>query len=421
MAASMEFTIIVGLSLLFLIAVIWSILSKRKSINSESVALVSTQESDAIEIEPLAPKVPDRVVIGSNPDSPLVTIEEASGVHDFEKAKPLDNKSDKSISRLSALCQAIPSLLVADKASGKMLMQVVINGDLVRAADGNGLRAFAMNGKGIAEHARLFDVGDLKNAINAAAIWQIASIVVAQKHLADISRKLDEIKVGVKQISQFLENHRKSRVLATYDYLGQVYLSIKGGDLPNSSRINLEICERDLLEIQHHLEIEYRQKIDKKVEHTETFGTEELTNDIDKKISELEELTADIALCLKTRVAAWHVLSLFPGDPQLKVARRASIQKSIDSFSSLGPHLKESLTTEIAAIDSIWNTASTLGERKLSLKGKCMAAAGSLESTARQSSEHVIKSVQVLLEHDQPTRLYLQFENGELVGARQAA
>lgn len=414
----MELSIYFGFSLLLLIAVVLVILRKRKSIPSEPVASIPTQKSEVLNIERPAPIVPDRVVIGSNPASPLVTIETVSGISDFEKAKPLD--TNKSISRLSVLCQAVPALLVAGEASGKKLMEVVINGDLVRAADGNGLRAFAMNGKSIAEQARLFEVGNLQNMINVAAIWQIASVVVAQKHLADISRKLDEIKAGVQHISQFLENQRKSRVLSTYDYLEQVYLSIKGGDLPNSSRINLESCERDLLEIQHHLEMEYRQKIDKKVEHTETFGTENLTNDIGKKISELEELTGDIALCLKTRIAAWHVLSLFPGDPQLKIARQASIQKSIDSFSGLAPHFEESLKTEIAAVDSFWNKGSTLDARKNSLKSKCMTAAGTLERTAKQSSEHVIQSEHILLEHDQPTRLYLQFENGELIGARQA-
>lgn len=410
----------IWLGLLLLIAVAWVIFRKGKGLPRGSVALIPAQEPAVPEIHPSEPK-PDRIVIGSDPALPLVTIEAVPAINDFEKAKPLDPKSIKSISRLSALCQAVPSLLVAGEASGKRLMEVVINGDLVRAADGNGLRAFAMNGKSIAEQARLFEVSNLQNMINAAAIWQIASVVVAQKHLADISRKLDEIKAEVQHISQFLENQRKSRVLATYDYLGQVYLAIKGGDLPDSSRINLESCERDLLEIQHHLEMEYRQKVDKKVKHTETFGTEELTNDIGKKISELDELTEDITLCLKTRIAAWHVLSLFPGDAQLKVARRASIQKSIDSLSGLAPHLEESLKSEIAAVDSFWNKGSTLDARKQSLKSKCMTAAGSLESKARQSSEHVFHSEHILLEHDQPTRLYLQFENGELIDARQAA
>ncbi|WP_153116828.1 hypothetical protein [Rhodocyclus tenuis] len=417
----MDINILASLILLLLIALAWIVLRKGKGLSPRSVALIPEQESDAPEIQPPKPALLDRIVIGSNPASPLVTIQPLSAISDFERSNLLDPKRDYSISRLSALCQAIPSLLVTGEASGKKIMEVVINGDLVRAADGNGLRAFAMNGKGIAEQARLFEMSDLQNMINAAAIWQIASVVVAQKHLADISRKLDEIKAGVQQISQFLASQRKSRVLATYDYLGQVYLAIKGGDLPDSSRMNLESCERDLLEIQHHLEIEYRQKVDKKVEHTETFGTENLTNDIGKKISELEELTGDIALCLKTRIAAWHVLSLFPGDPQLKVARRASIQKSIDSFSELVPYLEESLNSEIAAVNAFWNKGSTLDARKRNLKSKCMTAAGSLESKAKKCSEHVTDSEHILLEHDQPIRLYLQFENGELIGARQAA
>lgn len=417
----------IGLSLLLFIAVVWTIFrrglvspSKDKDIPHVLCTLIPAQEPDEPEIHLPEPKLPDRIVIGCSPASPLVTIEAVNSIIDFEKAKPLDAKNDKSIGRLSALCQAVPSLLVAGEASGKKLMEVVINGDLVRAADGNGLRAFAMNGKSISEQARLFEVSNLHNMINAAAIWQIASVVVAQKHLADISRKLDEIKAGVQNISQFLENQRKSRVLATYDYLGQVYWAIKGGDLPDSSRIALESCERDLLEIQHHLEMEYRQKVDKKIEHTEKFGTEVLTNDIGMKLSELEELTGDITLCMKTRIAAWHVLSLFPGDPQLKVARQDSIQKSIDSLSGLAPHLKESLKSEIAAVDSFWNKDSTLDARKKILRSKCMATARCLESTARQGSKHVMQSEHILLEHDQPIHLYLQFENGELTGARQA-
>lgn len=406
-------------SLLLLVAVAWVIFRKGKGFSRESVALIPAQESAMSEIHLPLPK-PDRIVIGSNPTLPLVTIEVVPAINGFEKAKPLDPKSNQSISRLSALCQAVPSLMVAGEASGNRLMEVVINGDLVRAADGNGLRAFAMGSKGIAEQARLFEISNLQSIINAAAIWQIASVVVAQKHLADISRKLDEIKAGIQHISQFLANQRKSRVLAIYNYLGQVYLAMKGGGLPDSARIQLESHERELLEIQYHLEMEYRQKIDKKVEHTETFGTEELTNDIGKKISELDELAEDIVLCLKIRIAAWHVMSLVPGDVQLKVARRASIQESIDSLSALVPHLEESLKSEIAAVDSFWNKDSTLDLRKWNLKSKCMTAVGSLESKARQSSEDLIHSEHILLEHGQPTRLYLQFENGELIGARQA-
>lgn len=416
----MDINIFSWLGLLLLITVAWVIFRKGKDLSQRSAVLIPEQEPDVPENQQPVPVLLNRIVIGSNPASPLVTIEAISAINNFAKAQPLDVKSDKNISRLSALCQAAPSLLVAGEASGKKIMEVVINGDLVRAADGNGLRAFAMNGKNIVEQAHLFELNNLQNMINAAAIWQIASVVVAQKHFADISRKLDEIKEGIQHISQFLANQRKSRVLATYDYLGQIYLAIKGGDLPDSSRINLEGCERDLLEIQHHLEIECSQRIDKKVEHIEKFGTKELTNDIGKKISELDDVAGDMSLCLKTRIAAWHVLSLFPGDPELKMARRASIQKSIDSFLGLAPHLEKNLKNEIADVKAFWNKNSTLEIRKKNLNSKCMIVVESLESKVRESSERVIHSDN-LLEHDQPIRLYLQFEeNGELIDARKA-
>jgi hypothetical protein len=416
----MNVFLITGFSLILVIAVLWAIFYKRKRSAPESAALSLIPKLARLEVEPHTRQVPDRVVIGSNPASPVVTIEMVRGVNHFENATELDIKSNKSVSRLSALCQAIPSVLVAGEASGKKLMEVVISGDLVRATDGSGFRPFAMSGNKIVEQARLFEVSNLGKMIDAAAIWQIASVVVAQKHLADINRQLNEIKEHVKHISQFLDNQRKARVSSTYDYLEQVSSTIKGGDLPQSSRIQLESCERDLLEIQHHLQMEYRQKIDVNVKHIETFGSEVLTNDIDQKIAGLEALAGDMALCLKTRIAAWHVLSLFPGEPHLKEARRASIQKSIETFTALAPHFEECLKTEIAAVNAFWNWGSTLDERKRNLETKRVAAVETLERVRQRSTESVAQTEHLLLEHDQPIRLYLQYENGELTAARQA-
>jgi hypothetical protein len=195
---------------------------------------------------------------------------------------------------MSELFQAVPSLLVAGEAHGKQFMEVIINGNLVRAADGNGYRAFAMASGHITEHARLLEPSNLQSLINTTAIWQVASVIVAQKHLADISKKLDEIKDGINGISSFLDNQRKARIQSTYDYLGQAYQSIQAGELPDSVRNEIEKCERDLHEIQLHLESEYKQKIDEKVEDEEMFGTRELTSQINNKIEKLHPLIGDM-------------------------------------------------------------------------------------------------------------------------------
>jgi len=360
-----------------------------------------------------------KIIIGESVTKPIVTVQKFQSISEYDVATPLDIRSSK-INRLTALLQAAPSILIAGESSGKRLMEVVVNGDLARAADGNGLRAFAMGAKGIKEHARLFEVPNLQSMINVAAIWQIASVVVAQKHLADISKKLDEIKVGVLGISKFLDNQRKARIESTYEYLNQVYQTIKSGEIPASVRIQLEICERDLLEIQCHLEKEYRQKIDKKIEHRERFGSEGLTDDIAKKISGLDALTLDMALCIKTRIAAWHVLSLYPGEPQLKIARGVSIKKSIDSFQSLGPYCSQEMICEILEIKSFWNSSSTLAERRTLLSEQCQSTVQKLENSSQYHRDEIKRSDQLMLTHDKPTRIFFQFDGDVLIGAREA-
>jgi len=405
------------LGMLALLAIMLLIVLRKR--NQRSIAQESVVSHP--EVNTLEEGIPKRIVIGENPDQPVVTIEALSSTKEYEIATPLDaqNSISTSIGRLSQLCQSMPSLLVAGEAGGKRLMEVVINGDLVRAADGNGLRAFTITSNRITQNARLFEASNLQNIVNAAAIWQIASVVIAQKHLADISIKLDEIKDGIQAISKFLDNQRKSRIRATCAYLEEVYQAIHGGEFPDAARNQLEHCERDLLEIQQHLEMEYRQKVDMRVKHAEMFGTGGLTNDIAEKLRELELLADDLALCVKTRIAAWHVFSLFPGDSQLKSARRKNIQESIVSIQSLGPDCEEKIKGEILDVYSYLNRESTLEERRKCLTSKWDSTVQTLAQKAQHCHDAMERSDQLMLANDRPTRILLQFDNGALVGARQ--
>jgi len=420
----------VGLNFLWLIPAVMllvlvaAMLLRRRSKLGRQVAKAAptTPAPAAISPEPDSKGVqePRAIVIGTSPSAPMLTIRHVSSPSEFGSVKPIDARSKGAISRLSPLLQAVPSVLVAQQASGKQLMEVVVNGNLITAADGNGLRAFVMGPTGIKEQARLFDVNNLQNMINAAAIWQVASVLVAQKHLADISSKLEEIKRGVAGISKFLDNQRKARISSTYEYLGQVYTALQRGELSEATRHQLESCERDLIEIQEHLIAEYRQKADTKVDVNE-WGTEELCKGIATKLDELDQLAHDIALCLKTRIAAWHVLSLFPGNTHLKLARRESIQKSILNFVNLGPHGRDKVHAEILSIDSVWNKAKTLASRKQSLTNKNTITIQNLSDLSKQGLDQIRKSEQVMLEADRPTHLLLRIENGVVVGAGQRA
>lgn len=368
---------------------------------------------------PVQQVLPTRIVIGEHADHPVISIQRSESPSTYLTGKPIDIAS-APISRLNSLLQAIPSLLTAGEAAGKHLMEVTINGNLVRAADGNGFRAFTMAENRIRENAHLFEVGNLQNMINATAIWQIASVVVAQKHLADISRKLDEIIGGISGISMFLDDQRKSRIEATYAYLGQAIQAIQAGELSTNIRDQLENCERELLEIQIHLGKEYRRMLDKQVEHKEMFGTGDLASGIERKISVLNELARDMTLCIRTRIAAWHVFALYPGEPQLKMARKISIQQSIDSIQDLSPSLSNQINSEISNIKAIFNFSSTLEERQKNLKTTLNLSKQELANQYHSGNDEINNTSKLMLQHDEPSRLLFQFEDGILIGVREA-
>ncbi len=299
-------------------------------------------------------------------------------------------------------------------------MEVVVDGNLVSAADGQGFRAFVMGTKGIQEQARLLDISKLQSAINAAAVWQVASVVVAQKHLADISRKLDDIKKGVEYISRFLDNQRRARVSAIFEYLRQLRLALTRGEVSDATRHELEACERDLIEIQEHLMMEYRQKVDAKVEG-ENFGTATLCERIEEKVSDLDQLAQDLATCLKVRITAWHILSMWPGASQLRTARRTSIEESIAAVSDLGRYGQEQVQAEIDDVRSFWNREETLAARRAALTDASGAAFQRLSDHCHHGTSHLQSSERILLEDKEPVRMILHLEDGVIVEAKQLA
>ncbi|MEI6934131.1 hypothetical protein ACOQLP_30475, partial [Klebsiella pneumoniae] len=97
------------------------------------------------------------------------------------------------ISRLSPLLQTLPSLATSAHVASHQYMEVIINGPLASVKDGPGFRGFSLGEKGIKEHAVLLNPDKLSQLVNAGMLLNVASAVLAQKHLADISKKLTEI------------------------------------------------------------------------------------------------------------------------------------------------------------------------------------------------------------------------------------
>lgn len=409
---------LMGLVVLVVLAVLVTVVVvKRRAKKDRAIGSASGMPATAAQPESSAPTLPERIVIGENEQSPVLAIELSDDLASYQRATSVGPSG--GISRLSAVLQAVPSLLVAKEAAGKKLMEVVVNGSLARASDGNGLRAFAMGSKGIAEHARLFEVNRLQSLISAAAVWQVASVLVAQKHLADINAKLENIAKGIERISAYLTQQRRARIHAAHSYLRQVSAAIGAGELAPSVRSEIESIERDLLEIQHHLEEEFRDRSSEKVADNDTVGTEDLTNNLLRKADELGARAADITLCVQTRVAAWHVLSLCPGEPMLKKARREAIEASFQRVRELPPLIGINLVFESDSIKSFWNRQSTLDERRSKVQARADKRGGLFRADVEAGARSLETSNAMLLEHDKPMRLFVEVENGQILDVRE--
>jgi hypothetical protein len=364
---------------------------------------------------------PHAIVLGDDAQRPGVRIAPLTDEERYRQAKALPGDSNL-ISRLSAGLQAAPSLLVEEGHRGKRLMEVVINGDLVRAKDGNGLRAWTVDANNkISEHAKLFEADKLQTLVNAAAVWQVASVVVAQKHLADISAKLDDIRKGVQDVSDFLNEERRAKVTGSYEYLAQAASTISKGELSPAIRTELESCDRELIQVQHHLQQELVRRCEQPVEHKELIGTEDLHRDTVTKYEQLKDLAKDLRLTLKTRAVAWYVLSLYPGEPALKQARMERLLHTAEEVEAHLRTIEASAERDCQNFSSLWNNGTTLSIRKTNVREAAQALSDDLITGAHEAKKDVQASDALLLTHDKPTYLMFEVEDGRIGELRMCA
>lgn len=414
-----------GIAVIALIAIVLFRRSQRKSelpIHGSQGALAAAQ-NDGVNYPPpkvMKDELPSAIYFGTDVQNPAVTLRPiplAKG--EAFNSVPVVNASLGVASRVSALMQAAPSLLVAQSQSGRQLMEVVVNGPLVRAADGNGFRAMAVSGGGIKEHARLFETKDLGNLVNAAAVWQLASVIVAQKHMADISQKLTEIKEAVDAISAFLDEGRRSVIKGTYQYLAQAYEVLTQGELSPAIRGELEACERELLAVQIHLVAECHAQAQVVPKDEDTFGTESLHRNSVRKYDKLGSIISDLDLCVKTRALNWYVLSLYPGEQSLKVVRRNSIEQGLEELESLKQSIDTRSQSDLEKFKAVWNKNETLENRKGDVWRKARQTHSQLTQTSTDTVSQLAHTETLLLERDQPTQLIVELVNGQVQQIRQ--
>lgn len=364
------------------------------------------------------------ICLGSSIENPALIVSPlsadfcyADGAREYRSI----NLTDSKIDRLAPLLQALPSVFTAAEFFRGSYMEVIINGPLAVAGD-NLFHAFARGGGGkIAEQAKLAK-GLLSTLVAPAAILQIASCVLAQKHLADISKKLNDIKIAVQRVEAFQKAERKFTISAALDYFIQVAPSILQGEF-QYKRNEMENWEGKLLGIQFHLENDLKREINniEKLESGNIFFSK--IQEAEKHTILLDDLMEQWLLCLRARAFGWQLLSMFPEEQFLKESRLKSILSSLNSMNDRV--LKDKILFKLAEKmkKKIKEQGEGLFENKSDFNNK-MSALNKWVKSIPQFNENIdalklrLSNVEIMLaEQQRPLTLLVKLEAGKITEA----
>jgi hypothetical protein len=219
----------------------------RKQLN-HSVEMATKKEADSHPAH-------ERLIFG-RPEAPLVAFEPLQLI---EHSKSLGSNAHLTAS-ISPLMELIPKAKeIASPAMrvvfSKEVMQGLKNGTLELTKDGAGdflAVARKVDSKDFFQHGRLLKSG-VKLATLASASLQIATLITAQAHLAEIKASLKKIEDRLEGIDFFQKEEKRAELRGAVQLLKQYSDAIARGDLTDQEiqaiLTKLEDIEQDCLAI----------------------------------------------------------------------------------------------------------------------------------------------------------------------------
>lgn len=424
---SMTLWIMLGLAVAVLAAVgvLWAVRRLREPPISTPMPAQSEREQAAEQLSMRAEEVlddrPVELTFGPSAREAALTVRSWGKASIPEDARPLSAEASY-LSALGPILQMAPSVLTAAEMGSGQYMKVVVDGSLAAAKDGTFMPFVrGSNGK-VTDLARLQDPDLLRSLINAAAVWQVATVIVAQKHLADITQHLKAIRDVLDEVLTFQKTERRSKILGAVQYFQEVVEVLGRGGVAPSSRQTLENKYAELTSIQVHLEVEIRAFIKRIpfIKGNERFGSEELFRQMQTHNETLTAAIEDWHQCVGARLMSWYILMCYAGEHQTKVTRLRKIEESVHSFSTSDEALagiREKWDRRIDEADAFWNRGSTLEKRRANMRGLVEKSEVCWLHALTSVSRVVQRGKTELVTADQPIELAVRLDaNGKVEG-----
>ncbi|EQV94531.1 hypothetical protein G893_00904 [Escherichia coli KOEGE 71 (186a)] len=322
------------------------------------------------------------------------------------------------ISRLSPLLQTLPSLATAAHIASHHYMEVIIDGALAKVKDGSGYRGFSLGEKGIKAHAVLLNPDKLNQLVNAGILLNVASAILAQKHLADISNKLTQIIETIREISAFQNNARKSEIVGAIQYLQQITPVVIEGQSSPEIRQMLEAIEKDFSTLQDHLltDIAFAGEKVASINDGSFFSSATITSKIQAQQKIIEERTMEWDLAMKVRGQALHLVSHSEGQTMLVERRQQAIEHHYAQFDTVISKVEKQLQSRIDSISAVAEQANTTSANKVILRKWCNNRLMPQKVAIKEASQAFDQFQQNMLDKPlQTSRMLVEMKDGKPV------
>lgn len=403
--------IILGGAVILLVAVL-TVLRKRRGGQVASPVVEPQGLTLPVAVQPVeveALEVPTRLLLAVD-DEPVFALTILDEDEGRKQAAGLSRHAPSAFGRaLEPLMQVAPSMATAGMAGSRQLMEVVINGPLVVAADGNGFRAITMGANGVQQNARLFEPKALQNVANAAAIWQLASVAVAQKHLADISATLKRVEDKVAGIQSMLEEERAALIEGALKYIHSARQAMQQGEFLDRTRDKLEDFEIQLEQagttLLRQIERESKSELER-----DTVGCEGEYQSALAKHQALAVRAAELVACAEVRLANWYLCSLYPDRSKMLESRMEQIQQFMARVARVQKQISGALDADCQKIDARFTSDETIAERRTHVRDEARSGNEVLSKGAKRCATIIARVKTVAEDRSSASRLLIEID-----------
>lgn len=348
---------------------------------------------------------------------PVLTVSSLA-ISAVKNVETLPQHDVTGISPLSPLLQTLPSLVTSVHLANHHYMEVVIEGALASVKGGAGYRGFSMGANGIKEHAVLLSPDNLHRLVNASLLLNVASAVLAQKHLADISHKLMQISETIREVSIFQNTARHSEIISFIEYLKQITPVVRARQSSVDYRQGLEDIEKRSISVQDHLRkdiVAIGEKV-YSLKDNAFFGSADITSKILEQQKILDERIVEWDLTMKVRGQALHLLSHIGVESMLVQRRHQSIDDHYADFNRAIERVEQQMHQRIDGISAITEQTNTTLANKVLLRKWANSHLKQHIASIEVAHKAIGKIQKNMLDTpSSPTRMLVEMRNGEVV------